>query len=87
MPLEDFFNMLNDMPIEPYIVTLEYKYDHEDTYTIENQILDVDVSGDYVWLNDWNEGQEDVKVFGFIALSNVLTRPIVKLMEGKDEIF
>lgn len=66
--------------IEPYIITVKYKFTCEDHYTIENQYLDVDFDHyyndyyPYIWLNDWYEGQEEVEVLGYIKLSEVKTQ-------------
>ena len=73
MTLDEFFKELKSkIMVEPYIVTLKYKYDFEDEYTIRNEILEVDNYG-YIWENDWNEGQTDVEVLGYIPVSEVNT--------------
>ena len=54
------------------IVKLAYKYEWEKLYTVTNEILEYCPCRDtWEWLNDWNEGQQDVKVIGFIPVSNV----------------
>ena len=68
----EFFNLIKDEH-EKYIVRLAYKYDWEKEYDISNEILEWDDSfNNYVWLNDWNEGQSDVYVLGFIKVSDVI---------------
>ena len=74
MTLDELFGILNKPTTihQDYIVKLMYKYSFETKYTIENQILEYDGSeNEYVWLDDWNEGQDDVKVLGYIAVQDV----------------
>ena len=73
MTLDEFFGKLyNDMIHEDLIVRLKYKYDHEDEWTYSNEILEYFGNyGDYGWLNDWNEGQQDVEVLGYIPVDKV----------------
>lgn len=77
MTLDELFEILNKPTTvhQDYIIKLMYKYSFETKYTIENQILEYDpnanLSGDYIWLNDWHEGQDDVKVLGYIAVRDV----------------
>ena len=73
MSIKEFFKYLDHVPIETRIVYLRYKYSHEDCWTYSNEILEVDmnVDGFYIWLNDWNEGQQDVEILGCIAVSDV----------------
>ena len=77
MTLDKLYEIL-DKPTtvhQDYIVKLKYRYSFETKYTIENQILEYDPSanllGDYVWLHDWYEGQDDVKVLGYIAVRDI----------------
>lgn len=68
----EFFNLIKDEH-ETYIVRLAYKYDFEVVYDISNEILEWDDSlHNYVWMNDWNEGQTDVYILGFIKVSDVI---------------
>lgn len=77
MTVKEMFNELEDKERDTIIVTLKYKYDFEENYTIENHILEYDsMSDSYVWLNDWNEGQTDVEVLGYMPLGNVDTTKI-----------
>lgn len=74
MTINEMFDELENKVRDTYIVTLKYKYDFEEKYTIENHILEYDCMSDsYVWLNDWNEGQTDVEVLGYILLDDVDT--------------
>ena len=81
MSVEEFLKKLDAEEKTTYIVTLAYKYAIEDQYTVENLILEFDgtVATDYwVWNYDWWEGQENVKVLGFIPLQYVKTLPVYK---------
>lgn len=74
MTLDELFEILNKPTIihQDYIVKLKYRYSFEERYTIENQILEYDGSeNEYIWLDDWNEGQDDVEVLGYIAVQDV----------------
>lgn len=75
--IEKFNQMLDNNSSHPYedlIVTIKYKYDWETDYIIENQLLEYDGNVDnYIWLHDWDEGQTDVTVLGFIPVSEVST--------------
>lgn len=58
--------------IDDFIVEVRYKYNHETEWNVENEILEYDGNNnEFVWLNDWYEGQEDVEYTGIIALSDV----------------
>ena len=74
MKLQEFYKMLDsdDFLRTDYIVKLAYKYDWEKEYTIENEYLEYDGNQDvWVWLHDWNEGQTDVEVLGYIDIDDV----------------
>lgn len=74
MNIDEFMKFIRTQPINDYIVRLQYKYRHEDVYTLSNVVLFCDVSNSgiqYIWAYDWDEGQEDVKVLGFIAVDAV----------------
>ena len=74
MTVNEFNKYLQTLPcIEEQLVRLRYKYDWEDEWEYSNQILivNMDVEGYYCWLQDWNEGQEDVEILGCIALSDI----------------
>lgn len=78
MTLIELFEILSKPTTvhQDYIVKLKYKYSFEEQYTIENQILEYDGSMDeYIWLNDWNEGQEDVEVLGYVAVQDLKIVP------------
>ena len=69
-----------------YIVRLKYKYDWEKEYTIENEYLEYDSNNDcWVWLNDWNEGQTDVEVLGYIDIDDIYVPAITCNKENCDD--
>ena len=73
MTLEEFFKKLySNMVYEDIIVRLKYKYNYEDEWTYSNEILEYDgnILG-YCWLNDWDEGQQDVVVLGYIPVDEI----------------
>ena len=88
MKLKKFFEMLDkDSHYRTdYIVRLKYKYDWEKEYTIENEYLEYDSNNDcWVWLNDWNEGQTDVEVLGYIDIDDIYVPAITCNKENCDD--
>lgn len=75
MTEEKFFKWLKDQPLGDRILLIRYKYRFETkwTYTNEVLVLDMEVNPDnnYVYLNDWYEGQEDVEILGCQQLHNI----------------
>lgn len=85
LSMEEFHRILKRIPYTTYIVVLEYKYKHENTYTISNEILSTtgdlseDIHSAYEWLNDWDEGYDDIKVLGFKDVDSLdITNAIVE---------
>lgn len=78
MTIDEMFNELENKMRDTYIVTLKYKYDFEENYTIENHILEYEsITDSYVWLDDWYEGQTDVEVLGYMLLGDVDTTKLL----------
>lgn len=75
MTLEKFFEVLDKLPREDYIVRMAAWYDHDPKPhqgELFNEILEYDGNEDqYVWLNDWYEGQQNINVIGFVAVSDI----------------
>lgn len=73
MTLEEFINEINEKEYyTTYIVQLAYRYDWQTDYTISNEILEWEWElNDWLWQNDWNEGQKDVKVCNYVTLDEV----------------
>ena len=71
--LDEFFKQIDNMPERgTLIVRLKYKYEWEKNYEIQNEILEWDGTlSEYVWLNDWDEGQTDVIVLNYEFLDNI----------------
>ena len=79
MILDEFFKKLySDAIYEDLIVRLKYKYTHEDKWIYSNEILEYNANYGYMWLNDWNEGQQDVVVVGFVPVDKI-EKDIIKL--------
>ena len=78
MTIDEMFDELENKVRDTYIVTLKYKYDFEENYTIENHILEYEsITDSYVWLNDWYEGQTDIEVLGYMLLGDVDTTKLL----------
>ena len=75
MTLDEFFVILDKLPREDYIVRMTAWYDFEPKShqgQLFNEILEYDGNSDsYAWLNDWYEGQQNINVIGFIAVSEI----------------
>lgn len=75
MTLSEFFASLDKLPRENYIVRMSAWYDFEPKQyqgQLFNEILEYDGNTDsFVWLNDWYEGQQNIKVIGFVAVSDI----------------
>lgn len=88
--LDEFFEILDKDPYKrPLIVRLAYKYDFENIFDVDNEILDVDNYG-YVWLNDWDEGQTShgtVRVLGYVAVEDVKIPRIGGKKASEKDIF
>lgn len=49
------------------VISLKYKYTHEESYTCSNEVFSYDYANDDIcWFNDWWEGQEECD-FDFIC--------------------
>lgn len=73
MTESDFYKWLETQPVEDKIVSIKYKHSYEKEWTQSNEILEVDLSYEdvYVWLNDWDEGQTDIEILGCISVSDI----------------
>lgn len=72
MTLEEFFEELKNRPISDYVVRIKLKYDHEEKYRYINELLLVEPDMTYAWNSDWNEGETDVTILGYIDVDDVL---------------
>ena len=73
MTLDEFWVYLDNIDFRgDAIVRLAYKYDFEKEYTVCNQLLMCEPDSTYCWEYDWNEGQTDVKVLGFVFIDDVV---------------
>ena len=71
IPLDDFFEIIERRFVrESYIVHLKYRYEHELNFTESVEVLENE-DGNFIWLNDWDEGQTDVYVVNAIPLAEV----------------
>ncbi len=70
MTLEEF---IAKWPLEPwktYIIRIAYKYSDEINYTVSNEVAST-TENMIEWLNDWNEGQQDIIVLGWCDIDLV----------------
>ena len=70
MKYDDFANVIENWPYGDYVVRIAYRYDFEENEYITNEIFEHTPSYDS-WLNDWWEGQEHIKILGFINVDAV----------------
>lgn len=54
------------------LVFMRYKYDFETEWNYSNQLFlfESDDIG-HVWQHDWDEGQQDVEILGFMKIDDV----------------
>ena len=73
MTIEEFYNWLSKQTIEDRLVHIRYKYSWEDYWIQSNEYLqvDLDIDGNYIWLNDWYEGQDNVEILGCIGVDDI----------------
>jgi len=71
MTIEEFNEYIRKQPLQTYIVEIKLKYQYEKEYRYTNEILRVENGCDYVWLQDWNEGEEDVEILNCVALNDI----------------
>lgn len=68
--LEEFFDKLKKADLYgEFLVKLAYKYGFEKDYRISIECLSFGTDCT-CWLNDWNEGEDDVRVLGFVETSS-----------------
>lgn len=71
IPLDDFFATIERRFMrESYIVRLKYRYKYELNFTHSVEVLENE-NGEFIWLNDWDEGQEEVYVVNAVPLADV----------------
>lgn len=86
IPLDDFLKTIERHFVrESYIVHLKYRYEHELNFTHSVEVLENE-NGEFIWLNDWNEGQAEVYVVNAVPLADVFEytvddRALLKIME------
>ena len=72
MTIDEFYKAIEKEVYEDYIVCIKMKYTHEKEYYITNELYLFDGGQvKYEWQNDWWEGQQEVEVLGYIAVSDV----------------
>ena len=71
IPLDNFFEIIERRFVrESYIVHLKYRYEYELNFTESVEVLENE-NGNFIWLNDWDEGQTDVYVVNAVPLAEV----------------
>lgn len=83
MTLDEFYDLVDNLKVDrfPLIVKLKYKYYHETEYTVSTEILDY-YDDIYIWVNDWNEGQQDVQVIAWISSEDAINLLFPKMQEA-----
>lgn len=76
MTLDEFYEEIKRYPIEDYIVEIKYKYYWEKEYRYTNELYLVKEDCTYAWHADWCEGEKDITVTGFIAVSDAVVKKI-----------
>lgn len=72
MTLQEFYKKIDTEKADDYLVWIKYKYNHEIHWDYIVEYLEYNGNRDeYIWLNDWHEGQEDVEILGYIAMGDL----------------
>lgn len=72
MTIQQFNEYTKCLTREDYVVKILLKYDHESLYRHTNEILEYDYESDnFIWLNDWHEGEQDVIIAGIWAINDL----------------
>lgn len=71
LTLIEFYKRIEGQPVEDLIVKLKYKYSHEKEWNYSYEILTRSSPTSSEWLNDWDEGQEEVFVLGWLPVDKV----------------
>ena len=74
MTLDEFFEMIDKWEYIPgdLIVRIGYKYAWEKFHHESNEILEYNGDkNEWMWLNDWDEGYDDVKFLGYVPVDDV----------------
>lgn len=72
--LPEFFNIIEKKEPTDYIVWLRIKYSHETEWEYIKEVLYLEESCNFdswCWLNDWDEGQQDVEVLGYTPVHDI----------------
>ena len=71
--IEQFFEYMKENNLFEVIVNIRYKYSYENNYTYSNEYLCYHFEHDtFEWLNDWDEGQKDVEILGYISVDSII---------------
>ena len=76
LKLDDFLRHIENGEACDYVVRIRLKYNHEKEAREINQLLLFEPSGlpdglNFVWLNDWHEGEEHVEIVGYIKVHEI----------------
>lgn len=63
----------NELELYPtdYIVCLRLKYEHDNKFQTTTEILHYAGNNYFEWLNDWNEGQQEIYVDAAVPLEMI----------------
>lgn len=66
MTIDKFYQYMSHNNPDDYIVRIAYRYSIlGEEYHISNEVCSIDMDGKVIWFNDWDEGQDDVKVIAW----------------------
>ena len=71
--IDEIINEDNKPLSSAYLVKMSYYYDFEehDRRKIENQLILLDYDFSWYWLNDWNEGQQNVIIYAVYCIDEI----------------
>lgn len=74
MKKDDAMKVLGALPVGNYAVDLFYKYEWQHVFDRSTELFESTGFGDVCFLNDWDEGQEDVCIERIIDIDLAMKR-------------
>lgn len=69
LELSEFAIYMKGSVPEDYIVRMAYRYsENKEDFHISNEVMSVDCDGNIIWFNDWDEGQDEVKIIAWCTV-------------------
>lgn len=70
--IEKIDKYVSELPSGTYVCEIFLHYDHEHIIHSMRTILDVDIDGNAIWLDDWYEGQQHIELHKCVEINNLI---------------